>query len=489
MSRRLAQFAADCGGTLQGVDGDYRGVSTDTRTLARGELFVALRGPRFDGAAFVAQAQAAGAAGVVVDAGAAAAIGAAMAPAGVAPGGATLAVDALPRIVVPDTQLALQQAANAWRRRFAIPVVGVAGSNGKTTCKEMIAAILAQAGPVLATRGNLNNHIGVPLTLLRLEAAHRHAVIEMGANRAGDVAELVRFAQPGVGVVTNAGAEHLEGFGSLEGVARAEGEMFAGLDPDGVAIVNADDEFASLWRSMTPARLVTFGLGADADFHAVEIATSVGRDGFLTRFALISPQGRTPVELRLAGMHNVANALGAAAAAVAAGATIDAVAAGLASMRAVPGRLQFRTARSGAWVIDDSYNANPSSMRAGIDVLAGLDGRRWLVIGDMAELGEFAETSHAQVGRYAREHGVERLYATGKLAGIAVENFGGGARWFPDGESLARTLEAELTGEVRVLVKGSRMNRLERVVDAIAPLPVTATGPDRSTPDRSTRTH
>ncbi len=452
MSRRLAQVAADCGGTLHGNDGEYIGVSTDTRTLARGELFVALRGPRFDGATFVAQAQAAGAAGVVVDRGVALAAG-----------------EVLPQIVVPDTQLALQQAANAWRRRFAIPVVGVAGSNGKTTCKEMIAAILAQAGSVLATRGNLNNHIGVPLTLLRLEATHRHAVIEMGANRAGDVAELVRIAQPGVGIVTNAGAEHLEGFGSLEGVARAEGEMFAGLGPEDVAVVNADDEFAPLWRSMVRSRLVSFGLGAEADFRAVEIATSVDRDGFLTRFALLSPQGRTPIELRLAGMHNVANALGAAAAAVAAGATLAQVAAGLASMRAVPGRLQFRTARSGAWVIDDSYNANPSSMRAGIDVLAGLEGRRWLVIGDMAELGEFAEVSHAQVGRYARERGVERLYATGTLAGIAVENFGSGARWFPDGESLSRTLDAELTGEVRVLVKGSRMNRLERVVDAIAP--------------------
>ncbi len=470
MSRRLAQFAADCGGTLQGEDREFTAVSTDTRSVAPGELFVALRGPRFDGAAFATQAQAAGAIGAVVEAGAAATIGANAA------GGA----GAFPLILVPDTQVALQQAARAWRRRFTIPVIGVAGSNGKTTCKEMLAAILAQAGPVLATRGNLNNHIGVPLTLLRLDAGHRHAVIEMGANRAGDVAELMRFAEPGITIVTNAGAEHLEGFGSLEGVARAEGEAFAGLAADGVAVVNADDEFAALWRSMTGARVVSFGLGAGADFRAVDVETSVGRDGFLTRFAMMSPQGRTPVELRLAGMHNVANALGAAAAAVTAGATTGQVAAGLASMRAVPGRLQFRTARSGAWVIDDSYNANPSSMRAGIDVLAGLDGRRWLVIGDMAELGDFAQGAHAEIGRYARERGIERLFATGKLAGIAVENFGGGARWFPDGESLARTLDAELTDAVRVLVKGSRMNRLERVVDAIAPLPGAAHDPSEA---------
>jgi UDP-N-acetylmuramoyl-tripeptide--D-alanyl-D-alanine ligase len=220
---------------------------------------------------------------------------------------------------------------------------------------------------------------------------------------------------------------------------------------------------------MTRARLVSFGLDPAADFHAVDVATSVGADGFLTRFALVSPRGRAPVELRLAGMHNVGNALGAAAVAVSAGATLEQVAAGLGAMRPVPGRLNFRTARSGAWVIDDSYNANPSSMLAGIDVLAGLDGRRWLVIGDMAELGGFAADSHAEIGRYARERGIERLYATGTLAGIAVERFGAGARWFPDGESLARTLDTELEAGVRVLVKGSRVNRLERVVETIAP--------------------
>ncbi len=453
MSRRMAQFAADCGGTLIGEDRAYVGVSTDTRSIARGELFIGLRGPRFDGAAFVAQAIAAEAAGAVVEAG---------------------TTSALPLILVEDTQLALQRAAQAWRRRFALQLVGVAGSNGKTTCKEMIAAILGQAGTVLATRGNLNNHIGVPLTLLRLEPEHRHAVIEMGANRAGDVAELVRFAEPRVGIVTNAGAEHLEGFGSLEGVARAEGEMFAGLPADGVAIVNADDAFASLWRGMTQARVLSFGVVADADFRAVDVSTAVTPEGFLTQFVMISPQGRTPIELRLAGMHNVTNALGAAAAAVAAGATLAHVAAGLATMRAVPGRLQFRTAACGAWIIDDSYNANPSSMQAGIEVLAGLEGRRWLVIGDMAELGEFAQQAHADVGQLARERGIERLYATGTLAGIAVEKFGSGARWFPDGESMARAIEAELNAEVRMLVKGSRVNRLERVVDALAPWPVVA---------------
>jgi UDP-N-acetylmuramoyl-tripeptide--D-alanyl-D-alanine ligase len=445
--RSLQQFARDCGGTLHGADAAYTGVSSDTRSIARGELFVALRGPNFNANEFVARAAEAGAAGAVVD---------------------TLGATPLPQILVGDTQVALVNAARAWRARFANPVVGVAGSNGKTTCKEMIAAILATAGNTLATRGNLNNHIGVPLTLLRLDAAQRYAVIEMGANRAGDVAGLCAIAAPGVGIVTNAGAEHLEGFGSLEGVARAEGELFAGLKPSGVAIVNADDEYAALWRGMTAARVVTFGLAATADFRAEDITTTVGSAGFVTRFALIAPQGRAQIALSLAGMHNVTNALGAAAAATAAGATLAQVAAGLAAMRPVPGRLNFRTAACGAWIVDDSYNANPSSMRAGIDVLAGLDGRRWLVVGDMAELGDHAVAAHAELGAYARARGVERLFATGRLAVGAVQSFGSGASWFPDAAALAAAVAAELVPDVRLLVKGSRMNRLERVVEALA---------------------
>jgi UDP-N-acetylmuramoyl-tripeptide--D-alanyl-D-alanine ligase len=337
----------------------------------------------------------------------------------------------------------------------------------------MIAAILGEAGPTLATRGNLNNHIGVPLTLLRLQPTDRFAVVEMGANRAGEVADLARIARPTIGIVTNAGAEHLEGFGDLEGVARAEGELFAALAPDAVAILNADDPFAGLWRGMTRARRVEFGATAPAQaaverFGAADIRTTIDAGGFLTRFALIAPPGRTDISLRLAGMHNVVNALGAAAAAAAAGATPEQVAAGLASMRPVRGRLQFRTAPGGAWIIDDSYNANPSSMQAGIDVLASLGGRRWLAIGDMAELGEHARSSHAELGRYAREHGVERLFATGELAALAAESFGSGARWFPNVEAMSQGIAPELDGSVRLLVKGSRMNRLERVVEALA---------------------
>jgi len=449
MKRTLEEFARACGGRLQGADATFTDVVSDSRTLKRGQLFVALQGPNFNGQDFVGAALQAGAAGAVV--------------------GAAQPV-ALPQIVVPDTQAALERAARSWRARFAGPLVGVAGSNGKTTAKEMTASILAQAGECLATRGNLNNHIGVPLTLMRLTPGHRFAVIEMGANRAGEVAALVALARPSIGLITNAGAEHLEGFGTLEGVARAEGEMVAGLTPAATAVINADDEFVSLWRGSTPARVVTFGVRQRADFTATEVRASVGAHGFRTHFRLSAPQGSAAIELSLGGAHNVANALAAAAAAAAAGATLEHIAAGLAAVRAVPGRLQFKQSASGAWLIDDSYNANPSSMRAAIEVLATLSGRKWLVLGDMGELGAFAADAHTDIGEFARAQGIERLYATGPLMQRAVESFGAGARWYGAAAELTAALHEALRGagpEVRLLVKGSRSNRLERVVEAL----------------------
>jgi UDP-N-acetylmuramoyl-tripeptide--D-alanyl-D-alanine ligase len=449
MKRTLAEFARACGGTLSGADAAYTDVVSDSRTLTPGQLFVALRGPRFNGKEFVAAARAGGAAGALVEA---------------------LQPVALAQIVVRDTQAALARAARAWRAAFSGPLVGVAGSNGKTTAKEMLAAILGEAGSCLATRGNLNNHIGVPLTLLRLTSEHRFAVVEMGANRAGEVAALVSLARPSVGMITNAGAEHLEGFGSLEGVARAEGEMVAGLAAAATAVINADDEFAALWRGLTRARVVTFGVRERADFSASKMRAAVGAGGFRTHFLLQAPQGSAAIELAVGGAHNVANALAAAAAAASAGATLEHIAAGLARVRAVPGRLQFRQTTSGAWLIDDSYNANPSSVRAAIEVLASLTGRRWLVLGDMAELGEYAQQAHADIGEFARAQGVERLYATGALMARAAESFGAGAQWYADVAALTAALTQALAAagpEVRMLVKGSRMNRLERVVEAL----------------------
>ncbi len=450
MKRTLKEFARACGGRLVGADAAYTEVVSDTRTLQPAELFVALRGPRFSGREFLAAALGRGASGALVD------------------------VEQplpLPQIVVPDTQAALERAARAWRGHFRGPLVGVAGSNGKTTAKEMTAAILAQAGACLATRGNLNNHIGVPLTLLRLTPAHRFAVVEIGANRLGEVAALARLAEPTVGMITNAGAEHLEGFGSLEGVARAEGEMVAGLGAAATAVINADDEFAGFWRALTAARVVTFGVRVPADFSATEVRTSVAEEGFSTEFRLTAPGGSAAIRLAVGGTHNVSNALAAAAAAASAGANLGHISAGLAAVRAVPGRLQFKRTASGAWLIDDSYNANPSSMRAAIEVLGALEGRRWLALGDMAELGEYAAQAHESIGEFARTHGIERLYATGPLMARATDSFGAGAQWCADVPALGAALAAALAAagpEVRLLIKGSRSNRLERLVEALA---------------------
>ncbi len=444
MKRTLREFARLCGGRFTGEDREWTAVNNDTRTLQPGQIYLALRGARFDGNEFLPHAAAAGAAAAVID--------------------RPFASPPLPVIEVEDGQLALTRAATAWRGQFTGAVVGVAGSNGKTTVKEMTAAILARRGECLATRGNLNNHIGVPLTLLRLSGAEHSAVIEIGANHAGEVAALLEVARPTVGLITNAGAEHLEGFGDLDGVARAEGEMVAGLDADGVAVINADDPYAAMWRGMTPARVCTFGLDPAADFTARDVSETLTDAGFRTGFTLRSPLGECAVRLNLGGLHNVRNALSAAAAATAAGATLDDVVAGLAGMQPVDGRLRPVRTLQGARLLDDSYNANPSSMQAGIDVLATLPGEHWFVMGDMGELGEHAQASHVQIGQYARRHGVQRLFATGPLSTLAVESFGAGATWYPDTEALARALEKQLHPQVTLLVKGSRSNRLERVV-------------------------
>jgi UDP-N-acetylmuramoyl-tripeptide--D-alanyl-D-alanine ligase len=444
MKRTLRDFAALCGGRYAGEDLAYAGVGTDTRTLARGEIYFAVRGERFDGNQFVAAAAAAGAVAAVVDR-----------PVPGAP---------LPLIEVEDGQAALTRAAAGWRARYPHPVLGIGGSNGKTTAKEMTAAIMARRGACLATRGNLNNHIGVPLTLLRLDAAHRSAVVEIGTNHPGEIAALMNIARPGVALITNAGAEHLEGFGDLAGVAREEGQMVARLSPAGVAVINADDPYAALWRGMTQARVCTFGIDQPADFRATDIEEVLTDEGFRTSYTLVAPPGRCSVRLNTGGRHNVRNSLAAAAAAVAAGANLDDVAEGLAAMHPVGGRLQPARTTQGARLIDDSYNANPSSMKAGIDVLTQQPGEAWLVMGDMGELGAAAPGSHVEIGNYARGHGVRRLFATGELSKLAVQSFGSGASWHADTAHLAAAVAAELTSTVTVLVKGSRSARLERVV-------------------------
>jgi UDP-N-acetylmuramoyl-tripeptide--D-alanyl-D-alanine ligase len=451
MQWRLSELVRCSPGQIVGNDCAFNSVSTDSRTLQPGALFVALSGPSFDGHDFVAAAAERGAAAALVERPLAAQI---------------------PQIVAPDPLGALSAFAREWRRQFHIPLIGVTGSNGKTTTKELIGSILSRQGKTLVTRGNLNNHIGVPLMLLELTAEHRYAVIEMGANHVGEIAHLASLAEPTVGIVTNAGAAHLEGFGSLAGVAQGKGEMFRALPAEGVAIVNADDPFAAQWRDSSSAeRVLTFGFEQPADFMAHKVKSQGGAGGFHTEFELVTPYGSRPASLALGGLHNLRNALGAAAAACAVGVEIDDIVAGLAAMKSVAGRLELKPALHGAFLVDDSYNANPASLKAGLDAFRSFGGVRWLVLGEMRELGASANELHAEVGRYARQVGIERLLAVGEGSRFAVEAFGPGGQWFASLDALIAEASKSLTSGVAVLIKGSRANRLERVAAALAASP------------------
>jgi UDP-N-acetylmuramoyl-tripeptide--D-alanyl-D-alanine ligase len=436
----LSQASAWSEGQLVGADNQFHGVSIDSRDLEAGNLFVALKGPTHDGHDHAAAALARGAAGLLVE----------------------RPLDLpVPQIVVGSTLSALGRLAAAWRAELNLPLVAVTGSNGKTTVKEMIAAILSQVGPTWATRGNLNNHIGVPLTLLSLDAGYRFGVIEMGANHAGEIASSTGLTRPQVAMITNAGRAHLAGFGSLDGVAHAKGEIYGGLASGGKAIVNADDRYAALWHALNETRSVlTFGLG-EADVSA---GFSIDRNGI--RLTVRHPGGRFKCRLRLLGEHNVRNALAATAAALALGVEPAAIAAGLETVRPVEGRLAPRHGRDGARIIDDSYNANPTSLAAAIAVLKVISGRRILVLGDMGELGDGAEAAHAEAGRQAKAAGIDALYSIGPLARAASEAFARGHH-FANPAALIAALRQALGPEVTVLVKGSRSSRMEQVVDAL----------------------
>jgi len=442
---RLQELAVLLRAELTGGDGAFLGVSTDTRKLEAGQLFVALRGPRFDGHKFLQEAADRGAAAALVS---------------------TASDVAISQVRVPDTLRALGELAADWRRRFAIPVIGITGSFGKTTVKEMVAAILSRRGPLLVTRGNLNNEIGVPLTLFGLAGNHQSAVIEMGANHAREIARLCAIAAPDIGLVTTAGACHLEGFGSLEGVARAKGEMFESLAEDGVAVINADDSYAALWRQLASGRrIVTFGFGPGSDFTARNVRQTAADE---ISFVLVCRAGEADVRLALAGRHNVMNALAAAAAAAQVGADLEQMVQGFGAVAPVSGRMQLLRNCAGGRLIDDSYNASPRAVRAAIEYLCELPGRPWAVLGDMGELGDEGPRLHAEVGRYAREAGVERLFAIGRLSEQTVAAFGAGAQLFHDAASLGAAVREDLGPDVNVLVKGSRMMRMEQVVEALA---------------------
>ncbi|HEB97018.1 MAG TPA: UDP-N-acetylmuramoyl-tripeptide--D-alanyl-D-alanine ligase [Sedimenticola thiotaurini] len=431
-----------------GPDASFTAVSTDTRTLRPGELFVALQGPRFDGHEHLAEAEAKGAAAVMVSR---------------RPG------VALPGLLLEDTRRGLGRLAALWRRSYRGPVVAVTGSNGKTTVKEMLAAILSRRGSVLATVGNQNNDIGLPLTLLRLQE-HDHAVVELGANRPGEIDYLTRIARPDVALVNNAGPAHLEGFGSVEGVARAKGEIVNGLAADGCLVYNADDDWAGLWRELAGGRrLVGFGVNRPAEVSSPALALELAwsGQGFRSRFPVLTPAGEIDVEIALAGEHNRMNALAAIAAALVLGVDRERIREGLAGLAPVPGRLQPLAGRDGIGLIDDSYNANPASVEAAIRVLATAPGRRFLVLGPLAELGDDATRYYRHIGEAARAAGIDDLYAVGDAA-AAARAFGPRGHGFVSLERLLDGLEQVLEPADRVLIKGSRSAGMERVVERLA---------------------
>ena len=441
----LEEAARVVGGSVRGPSVRFSGVATDSRAIAAGDLFVALKGERFDGNQYVNEALRRGAAAALTSVAVATDIPAS-------------------QVVAADTRIALGRLAAHWRARFALPLVALTGSNGKTTVKEMLAAILAahcgERSAVLATEGNLNNDIGMPLTLLRLREQHRFAVIEMGMNHAGEIDYLTRIAAPTVALVNNAQRAHVGILGSLDAIARAKGEIYAGLGTAGIAIVNADDPFAGYWKGLNARhRVVTFGLGEGADVRATLAGGQV-------RF--VTPADAFAVTLQVKGEHNVRNALAACAAAHALEIPPHAMQEGLAHFAGVAGRLQRRPGPAGSWVIDDSYNANPESMRAALQVLAAEPGRRVFVMGDMGELGSQSEALHAEVGAFARERGIDALLALGDATRASAAAFGAGARHFDSIEALVGEARREAGGGATLLVKGSRFMQMERVADALA---------------------
>lgn len=440
----LSQAAQTYGGTLMYPDCHFGSVSTDSRQINEGQLFVALKGEYFDAHQFLPEV-ATQACGMVVE--------------------HPVKDINVPQWVVPDTTEALGQIALLNRQAFNNPLVAVTGSSGKTTVKEMIATILRESGEVLATKGNLNNQIGVPMTLLGLHRRHRYAVIEMGASAPGEIAYLSGLARPDVALVTNVLPAHVAGFGSVEGIAKAKGEIYRSVSDQGTAVINLDEPYADQWRNSTRARVLTYSIANDrADFYAKEmVSDDLGRH----LFVLVTPVGEVAVRLPLSGEHNVGNALAAAACAHAVGAELGLISAGLNKLQPVPGRLNRLQLPSGASVIDDTYNANPGSVKAAINTLVKFRGRHILVLGDMGELGDEEVSLHADIGRYAATQGVESFLAVGPLCANAIHEFGAGGKHFENKEALSVHLKTLLGPDAVVLVKGSRFMAMEDVVQQI----------------------
>ena len=447
ISMLLSEAAASLQCELAGADQVFNGCSTDSRSVGEGELFIALRGDRYDGHEYVGQALGRGAVAAMVES-------------------RYTDRETKPLLIVDDTRTAMGTLAGYWRGCFQIPLVAVTGSNGKTTVKEMVTSVLSQEAPVLSTRGNLNNDIGVPMTLFSLNGRHRYAVIEMGANHPGEIAALTRMARPTVALITQCAPAHLAGFGSIEGVARAKAEIFEGLDQGGTAIINADDDYAGLWyEKVQGLRQVSFSMKPGADVHATAVTLEPALGG--SQFTLQCGAMHTRVSLPLPGIHNIQNALAAAACCFALGIGLDTIRAGLEQVKSIRGRLQLKQGKQGVRICDDTYNANPASLRAALQAVAACPGRHWLILGDMGELGDSAEPLHYAAGEEARAAGFEKLFALGPLSARAVAGFGAGALHFSSVDSLIDTLNASLAADICVLVKGSRAMGMERIVQAI----------------------
>ncbi len=439
----LREVAKICHGkTLPGSPAELRirGLSSDSRSAQPDTLFVALSGPHFDAHDFVAQARSNGAAAVLVS-----------------------RAMAEPGVLVTDTLQALQDLAAAWRQRCPAKVIGVTGSCGKTTVKEILAAILQETGPGIATQGNLNNHIGVPLTLARLSQTDRYAVVEMGMNHAGEIRMLSRLATPDLVIINNAGTAHLENLGTVEAIAAAKGEILDGLGTHGIAVLNGDDRFCEEWAAQAPGEVWRFSLeDRPARVRGAWQASATGGE-----MQVRAPQGTFDLQIPLPGRHNGANVLAAVTAALALDTPIAAIVRSVAQLRGVSGRLQWVAGQQGSRLLDDSYNANPASLEAAMQVLAQQPGRRFLVLGDMGELGPEARSYHAQAGKRLRELGIDGLFATGPLSAAAVEAFGSGASHFAGIDALVTALQPVLAGDVTVLVKGSRAAHMEGVITAL----------------------
>ena len=447
MNLRLADIALWTKGALRGTDAAVdgaavNGVFTDTRKPVAGGLFVALRGENFDAHDFLSDAKRGGAVAALVS---------------------KIAPLELPQVVVADTLLALGDLASAVRAQSRARVFGITGSNGKTTVKTLLASILAQCGKTHVNAGNLNNEIGLPLSILAMPEDAQFAVLEMGAGKPGDIAYLAAIARPEIAVVNNIAPAHLERMGSLEGIAQTKGAIYAALPPHGTAIINADDAFADFFTGLAGnRRVLRFGIEHDADVRA-----EIRACGASLQFTLIAPAGRIDVNLPLPGRHNVMNALTAATLAIAFDAPLAAIQHGLETAAPVAGRL-IRHAMPGGWsLIDDSYNANPGSTAAAIATLVAELGEAWLVLGDMRELGADAEKLHARIGAIARENGIAHLYTVGELSAHAASAFGNGARHFADQTTLIAALAVDAHAGTVVLVKGSRGSAMDRVVKAL----------------------